>query len=197
MPAPTRFSGKFPESADYPVAVIVSCPTRIHKKERSFNFVYSRWKKTGRKRGDIEGNVYESTQHYTTQARCGSASIFSINRAMVSFWGGADSAANNASAAIPTSLMTGWASRNWFIRTSNVGLSEPAMCKFCTLLSSIKIRRLFRQRSAAHVHDTTRAAGVFAACRWPYAGVHRRKQCRRASTTSPPCRRRTRAIPRA
>ena len=69
---------------------------------------------------DIEGNVYESTKHYTTQARCGGASMFPINRTMVSFWGGADSATNNASAAIPTSLMTGWASRNWFIRTSNV-----------------------------------------------------------------------------
>jgi hypothetical protein len=55
MPALTRFSGKFPESADYPVAVIVSCPTRIHKKERSFNFVNLRWKKTGRERAEKGG----------------------------------------------------------------------------------------------------------------------------------------------
>ena len=39
MPAIARFFGKFPESADYRVAGIVSHPRRIHGKERSFNFV--------------------------------------------------------------------------------------------------------------------------------------------------------------
>jgi len=39
MPAIVRFSGEFPESADYRVAGIVSHRRRIHGKERSFNFV--------------------------------------------------------------------------------------------------------------------------------------------------------------
>jgi hypothetical protein len=43
MPAIVRFSGKLPESADYRVTGIVSYPRRIHKKERSFNFVILRW----------------------------------------------------------------------------------------------------------------------------------------------------------
>jgi hypothetical protein len=55
MPALIRFSGKFPESADYPVAVIACCPTRIHKKERSFNFVILGWRKAGRERVEKAG----------------------------------------------------------------------------------------------------------------------------------------------
>jgi len=43
MPAKSRFSEKLPESADYRVAEIVSYAIRIHKKERSFNFVILRW----------------------------------------------------------------------------------------------------------------------------------------------------------